>query len=534
MFKKSGALLVAIGIFLSRIAGLVRERAFAHYFGTSDAGDAFKVALRIPNFLQNLFGEGVLSASFIPVYAQNLAQSLNQNKTSKEKDITPSEIAYTIGALLFFVTFILVTVGVLATPWLIDVIAPGFQGEKKELSIRLVQIIFPGTGLVVLSAWCLGILNTHRKFFISYVAPVFWNVAIIATIIFFGKNNSLNDLAVYTSLGVVAGSFLQLMIQLPLTLKLLNGIHFSLKIKSKEVQTILRNFIPSVISRGVVQVSSYIDNILASLLASGSVSNIAYAQVIYFLPVSLFGMSVSASELPEMSSLTGDNQEAIYSKLVGRLENAIKRVSFFIVPSTCAFLFNGDVIIAALFQTGHFSKEDTFTVWVILAGFAVGLVASTVGRLYSSSFYALKDTRSTLNFALIRITFSIFCGYALSFYLLPKLLESPSLNVLGLTLASSLGGILELNLLRNKLTKIIGKVNIPFNYQLKLWISAGASSAVAFVTNKFIVEKFTFGPIMCAIFVFTCFGLFYFILTYILKIEESNLVINKIKKKFSR
>ena len=244
MLKKSGALLVAIGIFLSRVAGLVRERAFAHYFGTSDAGDAFKVALRIPNFLQNLFGEGVLSASFIPVYAQNLAQSLNQNKTNDQKDITPSEIAYTIGALLFFVTFILVTVGVVATPWLIDVIAPGFQGEKKELSIRLVQIIFPGTGFVVLSAWCLGILNTHRKFFISYVAPVFWNIAIIATIIFFGKNNSLNDLAVYTSLGVVAGSFLQLMIQLPLTLKLLNGIHFSLKLKSKEVQTILKNFIP--------------------------------------------------------------------------------------------------------------------------------------------------------------------------------------------------------------------------------------------------------------------------------------------------
>lgn len=147
---------VAAGILLSKIAGLVRGRVFAHYFGNSDAADAFGAALRIPNFLQNLFGEGVLSASFIPVYARLRAE---------KKDEEATELAETIFALLFLSTSVLVAVGVLATPWLIDAIAPGFHGEKRQLTITLVRIFFPGVGLLVFSAWCLGVLNSHRKFF---------------------------------------------------------------------------------------------------------------------------------------------------------------------------------------------------------------------------------------------------------------------------------------------------------------------------------------------------------------------------------
>ena len=175
--SKRHAFLVAAGIFLSRIAGLIRERVFAHYFGNSDAADAFKAAFRIPNFLQNLFGEGVLSASFIPVYAGLLA---------REDDEEARRTAGAVASLLALTTSILVLIGVLATPYLIDAIAPGFHGEKRELTIRLVRILFPGAGLLVFSAWCLGILNSHRRFFLSYTAPVIWNVAMIATLWGFG------------------------------------------------------------------------------------------------------------------------------------------------------------------------------------------------------------------------------------------------------------------------------------------------------------------------------------------------------------
>jgi putative peptidoglycan lipid II flippase len=198
------AFLVGAGIFLSRIAGLIRERIFAHYFGNSDAADAFKAAFRIPNFLSNLFGEGVLSASFIPVYAGLLAR-----KDDEEARRTAGAVA----SLLALTTSLLVPIGVLATPYLIDAIAPGFHGEKRELTIRLVRILFPGAGLLVFSAWCLGILNSHRKFFLSYTAPVIWNMAMIATLWGFGGKYGQYPLAAIVAWGSVVGSALQVLVQ---------------------------------------------------------------------------------------------------------------------------------------------------------------------------------------------------------------------------------------------------------------------------------------------------------------------------------
>src|SRR5438094_5615241 len=172
------AIFVATGILISRLAGLVRARVFSHYFGLqSDAADAFNAAFRIPNFLQNLFGEGALSASFIPVYAALVARG-------ERKDA--DRVAGAVGALLALVVAVLVLVGVLATPLLIAAIAPGFTGEKRELTIQLVRILFPGAGLLVLSAWCLGVLNSHHRFLLSYTAPVVWNAAMIATLAIFG------------------------------------------------------------------------------------------------------------------------------------------------------------------------------------------------------------------------------------------------------------------------------------------------------------------------------------------------------------
>jgi putative peptidoglycan lipid II flippase len=181
------AVLVGTGILLSRILGLVREGALAHYLGTSDAADAFRAALRIPNFLQNLFGEGVLSASFIPVYARLLGA-----KNEEEAD----HVASVIGSVLALLTSTLVLIGVLCAPILIDAIAPGFHGAKRELTITLVRIMFPGIGALVLSAWCLGVLNSHGKFFLSYTAPVVWNVAIIVVLLLCQGVQSLPSIAI--------------------------------------------------------------------------------------------------------------------------------------------------------------------------------------------------------------------------------------------------------------------------------------------------------------------------------------------------
>src|SRR5437868_7831512 len=201
------AFMVGAGILISRIIGVIRQRIFGYYFGASLAADAFSAAFRIPNFLQNVFGEGALSASFIPVYANLLAR-----KDEREA----SRVASAVLTLLALVTSVIVLVGVLTTPYIISVVAIGFGGERRDLAIHLVQIFFPGAGLLVMSAWCLGVLNSHRKFFLSYTAPVAWNLAIIASMVFFGGHSDQQTpgalaefqahLAIITAWGSVVGS----------------------------------------------------------------------------------------------------------------------------------------------------------------------------------------------------------------------------------------------------------------------------------------------------------------------------------------
>src|SRR5882724_5028778 len=286
------AFLVGAGILISRIVGLVRQRVFAHYFGTSAAGDAFSAAFRIPNFLQNIFGEGALSASFIPVYAKLLAHA-------EEKEA--AHVAKAVLGILALVVSLIVLTGVLTTPYIISAIAPGFKGETRELTIRLVRILFPGAGLLVLSAWCLGVLNSHHRFFISYTAPVAWNLAMIASLVIFGRKMGQFPLAEYVAWGSVIGSALQFAVQLPMVFRLVRRLRPVIDLASVHVRTVVRNFFPVFMSRGVVQISAFVDAILASFLPEGSVVALTYAQSLYTLPVSLFGMSVSAAELPAMS-----------------------------------------------------------------------------------------------------------------------------------------------------------------------------------------------------------------------------------------
>lgn len=528
--EKNGALLVGLGIFLSRISGLIRVRVFAHFFGNSDAGDAFNAALKIPNFLQNLFGEGVLSASFIPVYANLIADSHNE-KQNRENHIEAARVASIIGSLLFITVSFIVLLGILATPFMIDIVAPGFKDEKRLITIKLVQIIFPGTGLLVMSAWCLGILNSHRKFFLSYVAPVVWNATMIATLFIFGTGNTQYNLAKILAWGLVAGSFLQFVVQLPSALRLIKHFKPSLNTKIANVRIVIRNFFPVVISRGVIQLSAYIDSMLASLLPTGAVSTLAYAQTLYLLPISLFGMSISASELPAMSSIKGTVEE-INVYLRQRLEAGLKKIAFFIVPSVCAFIFLGNILIAAVLQSGKFTQVDVDYVWIVLIGSTVGLLASTLGRLYSSTFYSLKDTKTPLKFAFVRVALTTVLGYLFAFTL-PKLLGlEPSWGTAGLTASAGLAGWIEFYLLRKALNQKIGNTGLKISYQFKLWTCAIIASAVGFGV-KLVVH---FSPVWSAFIVFSFFGVTYFLVSYLFKIDESkktlDKILTKIKKRF--
>ncbi len=465
---RSGAVFVAAGILLSRIAGLVRLRAFAHYFGLqSDAADAFNAAFRIPNLLQNLFGEGALSASFIPVYAALLGRG-----DRREAD----RVAGAVGASLALTTAVVVALGVLAAPILTAAIAPGFTGEKRVLTVLLVRVLFPGAGLLVVSAWCLGILNSHRRFLLSYAAPVVWNAAMIFTLVAFG-GATLPRLAVALAWGSVAGSALQVAVQLPAVWRAAPDLRFAVDRASPHVREVTRNFVPVFFGRGVVQISAFVDTLIASLLPTGAVTGLANAQLLYTLPVSLFGMSVAAAELPAMA-MVGGVDDVARDTLRSRLQDGLRRIAFFVVPSAIAFLAFGDVIAAALLQTGRFRNEDAVYVWGILAGSAVGLLASTLGRLYSSAYYALHDTRTPLKFAIVRIVVATALGYLLAVHA-PAWLEISAIwGAAGLTVSASVAAWLELLLLRRALNRRIGVTSLAPAYLITLW-SLGLAAAAA-------------------------------------------------------
>jgi putative peptidoglycan lipid II flippase len=514
------AFLVATGIFLSRIAGLIRERVFAHYFGNSDAADAFKAAFRIPNFLQTLFGEGVLSASFIPVYAGLLAR-----KDDQEARRTAGAVA----GLLALTTSIIVLIGVLATPLLIDAIAPGFHGEKREFTIRLVRILFPGAGLLVFSALCLGVLNSHHRFFLSYTAPVLWNVAMIATLLEWGRHNTEFRLAIILAWGSVAGSALQVLVQLPTVLRLLHGLRLSLHYRAGNVQTVIHNFFPVFIGRGVVQISAYVDALLASLLPTGAVAALAYAQILYTLPVSLFGMSVSAAELPHMSGAIGDDRE-VAAALRTRLDSGLRQIAFFVVPSIAAFLFLGDVIVAAIYRTGQFRQADVIYVWGILAGATVGLLAQTLGRLYSSTYYALRDTRTPLRFAIMRVILTTVLGYLFAKPLPPMIGIGARWGVAGLTISAGMASWVEFNLLRNRLNQRIGRTGLPKIYLAKLWAAALAASAIGFAIHHFLHFLRHHSAVLSAAAILVPYGAVYFAATLGLGLPEASALLRRVTR----
>ena len=501
------AFFVGAGILISRIVGLIRQRIFAHYFGTSAAGDAFSAAFRIPNFLQNIFGEGALSASFIPVYAKLLAAN---------DDLEASRVANAVLGMLALVTSLIVLVGVVTTPYLIDLIAPGFTGDTRELTIRLVKILFPGAGLLVLSAWCLGVLNSHHRFFISYTAPVVWNLAIIASLIIFGTQVKQFPLAEFTAWGSVVGSALQFGIQLPTVFKLVRRLRPVIDIANTHVRTVIRNFFPVFMSRGVIQISAFVDAILASFLPTGAVVALTYAQSLYTLPVSLFGMSVSAAELPAMSRAIGTNEEVAHTLRI-RLDAGLKRIAFFIVPSAIAFLALGDVIAAVLYQTGEFTRDAAIYVWAILAGSSIGLLAATLGRLYSSTYYALRDTRTPLLFAIIHVVLTTVLGYICALPLPRYLGIDPKWGVVGLTGSASIAAWIEFVLLRWSLNRRIGRTGLPLGYLGKLWLGAIVGGGVGWLVKVLVGPLH---PVPLAILVLNAFGLTYFGVTALLGVSE--------------
>jgi putative peptidoglycan lipid II flippase len=411
---RGGAFAVGAGILASRLAGLARAAVSSAVFGVGAYADVFQTALRAPNVLQNLLGEQALSASFIPVYSRMLARGETE---------AARRLAGAIFGLLSLVAGAIALVGILAAEPIVALFAAGYlrdaaqvaAGEatvdRYRLAVEAVRWIFPMTGLLVLSAWALGVLNSHRRFFLSYVAPVAWNAAIVAALLW--ASGSLQRLAgdgagvgrrlvLAACVGALIGGFLQFVVQLPSAWRALGGLRPTLSRSAPGVGEALAAFGPAVAGRGVVQLSSYLDQLLASLLAVGAVSALGYGQMLYLLPVSLFGQSIAAAALPELARLAPDSSA---DGLRSGTRSALRASAFLVLPTTVAYLAFAPIAVAGIYRLvpGRFGAGEVALVGAVLTAYALGLPASTSSRVVQSAFFALGDTRTPARIAGLRV-----------------------------------------------------------------------------------------------------------------------------------
>ncbi len=402
------AVLVGAGVLLSRLSGLIRETVLAALLGTKIAADAFKAALQIPGLLQNVLGEGVLSASFVPVYA-DLVENEDPEEVSEDGRSSADIMAGTVASLLGIVTAIVVFIGIVAARPITRVVLPYLADETFELTVDLVRIMWAGLGFIVLSAWCLGVLNTHRRFFLSYVAPVLWNAAQVAlAVVAWAQGWSDADIARAAAWGVALGGLLQLLVQLTTVRVVAPRIRPMLRARLASVTEVRRRFGPAVLGRGVVQLSAFLDLFLAGLLATGAISGLSFAQILYLLPIGVFAMSVAAADLPELA-----REQRSAPRVAARMRTGHERIAFYVLFSAVAFIFAGKPIVGALFERGDFTADDTVFVWLILAAYSSGLVASAASRLFQNACFASGDVQGPARLAALRVGIAAALGFVL-------------------------------------------------------------------------------------------------------------------------
>jgi putative peptidoglycan lipid II flippase len=463
------AFVVGAGILISRLVGLLRNTAFAYYFGATAASDAYNAAFKIPNAVRNLLGEGTLSASFVPVYSRLLARGDERGARALSNAV--------LGLLLLTVS-VLTLVGIAAAPILTPILAPGFEGATRDLTTRLTRVLFPMTGMMVISGWCLGVQNSHRRFFWSYASAALWSIAQIALLLVGGPRAAdASTLATWLAWATLAGAVLQVSAQLPEVLRLAGPLRPTIDRAAEGVMQTLRNVVPVVTALGVVQISSFIDLQIASYLPEGAATNMNYANTLALLPVSLFGVSVAAASLPEFSR---DSGAMAMDALLERLRGGWQRILFYVVPSAAVFIAFGDYCVGMLYRAGKFGATEEHVVHFVLAGFAVGLVSFGSVKLLASAFYALQDYRTPLRASIASIIVSAVASVAMAY----PLRNSP-LGTAAIALGTALGSYVNLAILSRGLHRRLGPLYTPAMWTgtRRIGIAAVVATALAWLVR---------------------------------------------------
>ena len=432
---------VSSATLLSRIFGYIRDMVIAAFFGAGFYSDAFIAAFRIPNLIRRLFGEGSLSISFVPVFTQYL--------TDKGKD-EAFEMARSAIKLLSILLVVITVLGIVFSPWIVRIFAPGFIGspEKFTLAVVLTRIMFPYIFFICLVALSMGILNVLGHFAAPALAPVFLNIAMILSVFIISIfSTDLTNLVYGLAFGVVIGGFLQLALQVPFLIK--KRFYFWKKsgIWHPGLKRIVLLFFPAIFGSAVYQINTLVITLLASIQSEGSISYLYYADRLVQFPLGIFAIAAATAMLPSLS-----RQAAVKDITAVRDSFAytLKLVFFVSIPAMVGLIVLRQPVVALLFERGAFGSEATLLTANAVLYYSIGLWAVSGVRIVVFTFYALEDTKTPVYTAVISIIANILLGV---------ILMGP-MGHAGLALALSLASMLNFGLLMRALNTKLGPLKL--------------------------------------------------------------------------
>ena len=508
---------VSSATFLSRLLGLVREQVFAYLFGAGFAADAFIAAFRIPNLLRDLFAEGALSSAFIPVFTDHLTNR------GKEK---AWELANLVLNLLLITLCLIVILGIVFSPYIVQLIAPGFGDEagKQELTTHLSRIMFPFLLLVALAALVMGILNTFRRFGVPALAPTMFNLGMIAGGIFLSPY--FDPPIIGMALGVLLGGFGQLAIQLPVLRKMGFKYRFRISLRHPGVKRILLLMAPATLGLASTQVNIFVNTLIASLLPQGSVSYLNYSFRLMQFPIGVFGVAVATVTFPIISAYAAKKE---MGEVLSTFTSSLKLVFFLAIPSAVFLAVASQPVISVLFQHGRFTFLDTVATSQALTFYCIGLFAYSSVRLTASTFYSMGDTKTPVKTSAVAVGVNI---------VLNLILMGP-MGFKGLALAASVASMTNLFLLLVILDKRIGPLNRKdiVSTSLRILSSAALMGFVIWIYLNFYGPNLETAPLpekilgLVVILALSLAG--YFVFSHLFRLRELDRILEllKIRKK---
>jgi len=530
---------VSVSTLASRILGYVRDMLIANFFGAGLVADAFFVAYRIPNLLRQLLGEGALSASFIPVFTEYL--------TTKPEEET-QKLARISGLLLLTVLSILTILGVILSPIIVRLVAPGFikNPEKLSLTITLTRILFPFMMAIGLAALALGILNSLHRFIIPALAPCLLSISEIFFILLICP--LMERPIIGLALGVLLGGFAQLFFQLPYILKegflLPTGRGYSNpgQKPTSYSQNLLNNWLvlrkrwnsilshpgvkrigllmlPATLGLSVTQVNAFVDTICASILREGSVTALYYANRIMQLPLALFGTAIATVALPMMSRAVATTD---IKELKDTLSLALRMILFTIVPASLGLIILGNPIISLLFERGRFTSQATQSASWALLFYSTGIVAYAGVKVVAAAFYSMQDTGTPVRIASIAMVTNIVLN----------LILMQIMDVGGLAFATSIASFINLSILLFYLRKRIGNLGGKklLLSLVRIVLAASAMGIACIYSSRLLGQISKFIQVAGTI---TICVIVYILVTHLLRCEEIRYVWKIITRKES-